>query len=116
MSSDIAPPTLKANIAFVGKNGHLQNEIDFAASESFERHESFHTKPQFDPLVFRVWSRRERVGLRPNLKLGLCHWPFVLGAHGWLQMVVIRIVVPETDIFASSTGEFNFITNSSLSK
>ena len=25
-------PTLKTNIAFVGKNGHLQNDIDLAGS------------------------------------------------------------------------------------
>ena len=30
--------------------------------------------------------------------------------HGWLRMVVIDIVVPDFDIFASSTGEFNIIT------
>ena len=55
-------PTLKTNIAFVGKNGHLQNDIDLAGSD-FERHESRNTKPQLIPVVFHVWSRRVRCAL-----------------------------------------------------
>ena len=41
---------------------------------------------------------------------GLCCWPFVLGVRGWLQVVVIGLVVLEIDIFASSTSKFNIIT------
>ena len=33
----------------------------------------------------------------------------VLGVLGWLQMVIIDIVVPKIDIFAFSTGRFNII-------
>ena len=33
----------------------------------------------------------------------------VLGGHGWLQMVIIDIVVPKIDIFAFSTGRFNIV-------
>ena len=40
----------KTNIAFVGNNGHLHDEIDLAGSEGFERHESRYTKPQLIPL------------------------------------------------------------------
>ena len=39
---------------------------DLAGSEGFERHESRHTKPLLDPVVFHVWSRRVRVGFRPT--------------------------------------------------
>ena len=39
----------------------------------------------------------------------LCYWPFELGVSGWLQVVVIGLLVLETDIFTSSTIEFNII-------
>ena len=32
------------------------------------------------------------------------------GVHGWLQVAAIETAVSETDIFASSTCDFNFIT------
>ena len=60
-------PTLKTNIAFVGKNGHLQNDIDLASS-GFERHESRNTKPQLNPVVFHVWSRRVRFALDDSVQ------------------------------------------------
>ena len=46
----------------------------------------------------------------PTSIFGLCCWPFELGFRGWLQVVVIGLVVLEIDIFASSAGEFNIIT------
>ena len=48
-------PTLKTNIAFVGKNGHLQNDIDLAGS-GFEWHESRNTKSQLIPGRGRAWE------------------------------------------------------------
>ena len=90
--------------------------LDLAGSEGFERHESRYTKFQLDPVVFHVWSQSERVGFRLTSIFGLRYWPFVLGVHGWLQMVVNDIIVPEVDIFASSSGELNIIILDNMKK
>ena len=38
------------------------------------------------------------------------------GVHGWLQVAAVETAVSETDIFASSTGNFNIITLDHLLK
>ena len=59
-----------------------------------------------------TWSLTS-VDYRPTFIFGLRNWPLVLGVP---QMVDIGIVVPEIDIFASSTGEFNIITLDHMKK
>ena len=50
-----------------------------------------------------------RCGVTGTVCCGSGSFYTVLGVHGWLQMVIIDIVVPKIDIFAFSTGRFNII-------
>ena len=47
-------------------------------------------KPEVDPVVFHVWSRRDRVGFRPTSEFELRYWPSVLRDVAFFHCVLFE--------------------------